>query len=214
MQDKVSNGLRVIIMCKAPVAGFVKTRLCTDYSAEEAAEIHQAMAKTVIERANRLFSDVWIASDDIEHPFFNEFTLNRVSQCNGDLGDRMTCLLIQAFSEGAESVLFLGTDSPHMPESRLLKVAELLSESNVVIGPVEDGGYDLIAMDKPYTDLFKDIGWSSEDVLKETLQRAEALEVSMELLEMSFDLDTPASLERALPMWRPPLHSPEKCPKN
>ncbi|MES0371912.1 MAG: TIGR04282 family arsenosugar biosynthesis glycosyltransferase [Mariprofundaceae bacterium] len=203
MQDKADNSLRVIIMCKAPVPGLVKTRLCPDYSAEEAAGIHQAMARTVINRAGRLFSDVWIASDDIEHPFFDEFTLNRVSQSDGDLGDRMTCLLKQAFADGAGSVLFLGTDSPHMSELRLLKAVELLQKVDVVVGPVEDGGYDLIAMNHSYAELFRDIRWSSEEVLKETMQRAKASEVSMELLEMSFDLDTAESLKRAASVWKP-----------
>lgn len=214
MQDKAGNNLRVIIMCKAPVPGLVKTRLCPDYSSEEAAEVHRAMARTVIERASRLFSDVWIASDDIEHPFFNEFTLNRVPQSDGNLGDRMTHLLKQAFTDGAGSVLFLGADSPHMPESRLHKVVELLPEFDTVIGPVDDGGYDLIAMNHPYTDLFKDIRWSSEDVLKETVQRAERSEIRVKLLDMSFDLDTAESIKRAASMWRPPLHPPGKYPEN
>lgn len=214
MQDKADESLRVIIMCKAPVPGSVKTRLCPDYSAEEAAEIHQAMARTVIERASRLFSDVWIASDDIEHPFFNEFTLSRVSQSSGDLGDRMTHLLKWAFADGAGSILFLGTDSPHMHESRLLKVVELLPKFDAVIGPVEDGGYDLIAMNHPYAELFKDIRWSSKYVLKETRERAEASGISMELLDMSFDLDTTESLIRAASMWHPPLHPPGKYPGN
>ncbi|MES0372580.1 MAG: TIGR04282 family arsenosugar biosynthesis glycosyltransferase [Mariprofundaceae bacterium] len=214
MPDKKNDSLRVIIMCKAPVPGFVKTRLCPDYSPEEAVEIHQAMARTVIERATRLFSDVCIASDDVEHPFFNEFSLNRTAQGDGNLGDRMSYLLQKAFADGVGSVLFLGTDSPHMTDLRLIKAIELLSDCDAVIGPVEDGGYDLIAMNSPCTELFKDIRWSSEDVSKETIQRAEASKIRMELLDTSFDLDTAESLKRAAPMWRPPLHLPGKHPEN
>ena len=101
-----------------------------------------------------------------------------------------------------------------MPDSRLLKAIELLPKSDAVIGPVEDGGYDLIAMNNPYTELFKNIRWSSADVLKETRQRGEALEINIELLEMSFDLDSAESLVRVAPMWHPPLHSPGKYPEN
>ncbi len=214
MQGKVNDGPHVIIMCKAPVPGFVKTRLCSGYSAKEAAEIHQAMATTVIERANRIFSHVSIASDDIEHPFFKTFTLNMISQSEGDLGARMTHLLLQAFADREGPVLFLGTDSPHMSESRLHQVIERLPECDVVIGPVEDGGYDLIAMNQPYIEVFQDIQWSSEHVLKETMKRAKTSGIKIEQLDLSYDLDTPESLKRVAPIWHPPVLLPEKDSEN
>jgi rSAM/selenodomain-associated transferase 1 len=208
MNDRVGSGVHVIIMCKAPVPGFVKTRLSPPYSADEAAVIHRAMAETVIRRASKLFSNVCIASDDVEHPFFNQFQLDKASQGDGDLGARMTRLMVQAFADGAESVLFLGTDSPHMAEPRLLQAVELLSQFDMVAGPVEDGGYDLIAMNKPYVELFEAIEWGSEHVLSETMKRAEVLGVTVGQLEVSFDLDTAESLERAAAIWLSPVPSP------
>ncbi len=201
-------------MCKAPVAGRVKTRLTPPYSAQEAAEIHKAMAESVIQRASKMFSNVWVASDDISHPFFEQFDLKLIDQGEGDLGDRMSYLLQTAFRDGADSLLFLGTDSPHMPDSRLQHAAALLGHCDVVIGPVEDGGYDLIAMNKPYPELFSRIRWSSKHVLQETLQHVEQLHLKLGLLDMSYDLDTPESLQRAAPVWSAPISLPEKYRKN
>jgi len=206
--------MRVIIMCKAPVAGRVKTRLTTVFTPEEAALIHQSMAETVIRKASALFSDCRIASDDIAHPFFVAFRLKMVAQGEGDLGDRMSRLMQQAFSDGAGSVLFLGTDSPHMLDSRLRRAATLLDNYDVVIGPVEDGGYDLIAMKRPATELFDDIRWSSEHVLQETIRHAEGLGLRLKLLDMSFDLDRPESLQRAAPEWSAPVFMPKRDPEN
>lgn len=185
------------------MAGRVKTRLIPIYSAEEACEIHKAMAETVIRRASAISPKCYIASDDVLHPFFEQFDLPVIAQGGGDLGARMSRLMVHAFDDGAEAVLFLGTDSPHMPESRLNRAIEILNVFDVVVGPVEDGGYDLIAMKRPVAELFEGVHWGSEHVLAETLQRAEAAGVSIGQLDVSFDLDTPESLERAKPLWSP-----------
>jgi rSAM/selenodomain-associated transferase 1 len=206
--------MRVIIMCKAPVAGRVKTRFTPVFTPEDAARLHRSMAEAVICNTSALFSDTWIASDDISDPFFGQFKLKLIDQGEGDLGDRMSRLMRMAFRDGADSLLFLGTDSPHMPDSRLQSAAEFLGRNDVVIGPVEDGGYDLIAMNRPHPELFSRIRWSSEHVLQETLQHVEQLHLKLKLLDISYDLDTPESLQRAAPVWDAPTLLPEKYQKN
>ncbi|MDQ6969039.1 MAG: TIGR04282 family arsenosugar biosynthesis glycosyltransferase [Mariprofundus sp.] len=189
-------GIRVIIMCKAPTAGQVKTRLMPHYSAEQAAALHMAMATTVIERAKRLFDDVVIAADDCTHPFFSSFTVPLQPQGEGDLGDRMQRLVQRAFADGVDGVMLLGTDSPHMTDTRLLSAASSLQQHDVVIGPVEDGGYDLIAMSRPLP-VFEAVAWSSDQVLQQTVSHIDSLGLSSQQMEMSFDVDFPADIERA-----------------
>jgi len=188
--------MRVIIMCKAPVAGCVKTRLMSHYSAEQAAALHRAMATTVIERAKRLFDDVVIAADDCGHPFFSPFSLPLLSQGEGDLGERMHRQMQLAFADGVSAIMVLGTDSPHMPDSRLLKAAEQLHYHDVILGPVEDGGYDLIAMSEPLP-VFDAVAWSSDQVLEQTKLNIEQLALTSWQLDMAFDVDFPADIERA-----------------
>lgn len=189
--------VRLVIMCKAPVAGCVKTRLMPEYSPRQAAGIHQAMAATVIHRAMRLFDDVVIAADQPEHPFFSHFDCPVRPQGEGDLGERMARQMLAAFHDDVESVLLLGTDSPHMPDERLRLAVEKLSMVDVVLGPVEDGGYDLIAMKQPWP-LFKAIQWSTSRVLRQSLDQIRKLGLSVSLLESGFDVDRAVDLKRAV----------------
>ena len=189
--------VRIIIMCKAPVAGGVKTRLMSSYSAEQAAELHMAMATTVIERAKRLFDDVVIAADNCRHPFFRNFDLPLRSQGEGDLGQRMQKQILDAFVEGVSGVVLLGTDSPHMDDERLLEAAEGLHTNDIVLGPVEDGGYDLLAIAKPWP-LFEGVVWSSGQVLEQTLHNIHQQGLSESLMPVSFDVDHPEDIDRAI----------------
>ncbi|PCI43291.1 MAG: hypothetical protein COB41_07455 [Proteobacteria bacterium] len=195
----------VIIMCKAPVEGKVKTRLMAKYTAAEAMAWHQAMATTVIERAKGLFQDVWLAVDDVQHSFFTPFKLPLYAQGEGDLGERMAHILEQAAQGGFEKTLFLGTDSPHMLDKRLLQARAALDDYDVVLGAVEDGGYDLIAMNHAYPSLFSGIAWSSEHVLQKSVDTAQKQGLNYLILEESFDVDTPDMLYRAQQLgWQAP----------
>jgi len=188
----------VIIMCKAPIEGKVKTRLMSKYTAAEATAWHKAMASTVIDRAKRLFQYVWLAADDVQHPFFSPFKLPVYAQGEGGLGARMGCLMEQASQNEFRKILFLGTDSPHIPDGRLLQASAALDDYDVVLGAVEDGGYDLIAMNHAYPALFSGISWGSEHVLKQSLAIVQKQGLSYLVLEESFDVDTPDMLDRAI----------------
>jgi len=196
--------MRLVVMCKAPVAGRVKTRLMPQYSAEAAADLHASMARTVVARARGLFEEVVVAADDPAHPFFDTLDVAVAWQGEGSLGERMAGLLLQASSEGAEHVMFVGTDSPHMPATRLAEAADLLASHDVVFGPVEDGGYDLVAVAGNYPQLFEGIDWGTSAVLRQSLLRAESLGLVVGLLALSFDVDSADDLKRAMASgWKP-----------
>ncbi|PCI03538.1 MAG: hypothetical protein COB79_00750 [Zetaproteobacteria bacterium] len=195
--------MRVIILSKAPVAGKVKTRLMPEYSAQEAANLQQKMTTAVLRKVLSRFDDVWLAVDDLKHPFFQllqrDFAFDLRHQGDGDLGNRLERLLRASFDDDSEPVMFLGTDSPHIGVSRYEEALPALSRHDIVIGAVEDGGYDLIAMSSCQSSLFRGIPWSSGSVLEETLRKINKLKLSVHVLETSFDLDRPQDLERAPP---------------
>lgn len=195
--------IRAVILCKAPVPGNVKTRLFSEFSPEQAAGIHAAMARTTIRKVARVFPQACLAADDPEHPFFSAFDMKIIAQGEGDLGERLSRLLLRLFQRGCDGILFLGTDSPHMPESRLRQAREALRRMDLVIGPVEDGGYDLIGLKGMYPNLFEDIDWGSSRVLEQTLERAKTSDLKRLCLDIGFDVDDPADLERACQAgWR------------
>lgn len=189
----------LMVMCKAPVEGQVKTRLMTKYSAKEAMQWHQSMARTVIERAQRLFTKVVIAVDDMTHPFFTSFELPLLAQGEGELGERMSQVMLKSCGKN-EAIIFLGTDSPHMPDERLIQAREALQRYDVVLGAVEDGGYDLIAMRQPYPEMLQGIDWGTDQVLQQSVNIAERCGLSCHVLDVSFDVDTPDMLVRAIQM--------------
>jgi len=190
--------IRPIIFCKAPVTGRVKTRLQSDFTPEQAANIHAAMAMRVISRAEVLFPHAWIAADDPSHPFFRQFDIPVYPQGEGDLGIRMGRLAERAVAYGARGILLLGTDSPHMSVARLHCALRLLHQYDVVLGPVEDGGYDLLAMRGYEKGLFQHISWGTSTVLNETMNRASELGLSSRCLSMGFDVDMPDDFARML----------------
>ena len=195
--------MRVIILSKAPVNGRVKTRLIPQYTAEQAANLHRQMTYAVLTKVCGMFDDVWLAADDIHHSFFKElqikFNCELRSQSQGDLGSRLRALSTASFAVDDKSVMFLGTDSPHVQVCRYQEAASALQTHNVVIGPVEDGGYDLIGTSQDYPDIFDCIDWGSSAVFDETVNKTNELELSLKALDLSFDLDRAEDIERAPP---------------
>ncbi|WP_038248197.1 TIGR04282 family arsenosugar biosynthesis glycosyltransferase [Ghiorsea bivora] len=195
--------MRVIVLAKAPVAGKVKTRLMPQYNAEQAAALHKQMTEAVITKVCSMFDDVWLAVDNIKHPFFTDlkqrFGFELHHQNHGDLGMRMRHLTAYSFATDDEPIMFLGTDSPHVNISRYQQVKRALTDHDIVLGPVDDGGYDLIAMHTYFPEVFDNITWGTDSVFSETIININNLDLIVKVLDTSFDLDHAEDLQRAPP---------------
>jgi len=185
---------QIIIMAKAPLLGGVKSRLMTVYTAAEARAWHERMCYAVIQQAQTLFQDVRIATDDVGHPFWQSFSCPLINQGRGDLGERLQRMVTHPDSR--LPLLFLGTDSPHMADARLIAAADALQQHDMVIGPVEDGGYNLIGLSCIIPHLFEATDWGTSSVCQQTRQQAAGYSIAM--LDEAFDIDTPQDLQRAL----------------
>ncbi len=113
-----------------------------------------------------------------------------------DIGECLCEATGRLFDSGFSRVLALNADSPHLPAARLERALACLENTDVVIGPSDDGGYYLIGLRRPCPGLFSGIAWSSAQVREQTLARADALSCSTALLEPWYDVDTPADLDR------------------
>jgi len=193
--------MRTIILTKAPVEGHVKTRLTPVFTAKEATSIHIKMIETVLTNVCNLFDDVWLAADNINHPYFKDitkrFNVMIKEQGSGDLGVRLRRLQKLSFDQDESPIMFLGTDSPHAPKARYTETLVNIKTQDVVIGPVEDGGYDLIAMRSFYPGIFENISWGTEFVYSQTVNYINTLGLSVHELNTSFDLDRPEDIQRA-----------------
>ncbi len=82
--------------------------------------------------------------------------------------------------------------------SIIQQALQLLADHDVVFGPSEDGGYYLVGLEKLYPQLFKDIAWSTPEVLPQSLAKAGAQDLRVALLPEWYDVDTEAGLRRLL----------------
>ncbi len=179
------------------MAGKVKTRLMPTYNAMQAAWWYEQMLDSVLRQAQRLFDHVWLAVDDIHHPFFQHTTLPLLPQGDGDLGVRLQRVISTLTERDWLPTIVIGADSPHMQDARLLATARALQEVDVVIGPVEDGGYNVIAMRQPQPCLFEAISWGGGQVREQTMQRIEQQSLRCHVLPVDYDVDTADDLARA-----------------
>lgn len=95
----------------------------------------------------------------------------------------------------AERVLIIGSDCPGISAGYLRTAFIELEGSDVVLGPAEDGGYQLLGVRRIDEALFRDINWGSDRVLAQTRRRIEELGWSCTLLDPLRDVDRPEDLE-------------------
>jgi glycosyltransferase A (GT-A) superfamily protein (DUF2064 family) len=93
--------------------------------------------------------------------------------------------------------MVVGTDCPGLtPEHLRAATRALVDGVDVVIVPVDDGGYGLIGMRRPQPALFDGMTWSTSSVMAETRRRLTQLGLSWREPVRLWDVDVPADLER------------------
>jgi len=194
------NG-KIIIFCKAPVPGEVKTRLIPALGAQGAATLQATLLhrtlKTAIATEIPCELYCWPNAD---HPAFAPFRKRYAIPCHdqhgADLGERMANAISRALAS-ADAVLLIGSDCPGIYATYLrAAMITLASGSDAVLGSTVDGGYCLIGLNKPVPGLFSDIPWGSSQVLAMTRNKLAERNMSWNELPPLNDLDTPADLAR------------------
>ena len=184
---------RLAIFARAPVRGRVKTRLARVLGDDVAlAAYERLLSQTLVGLApgrGRFQPEIWLEGTAAEARFqgFDVFP-----QPKGDLGLRMAA----AFEAGVTALV--GTDIPALTVDYVDRGLAALDEVDLVIGPVEDGGYCLIAMNAPHAELFRGVPWSTPRVLAATLDAARRLNLTVRLLEALWDVDDESDFDR----WR------------
>ena len=193
---------RIVVFAREPVLGQVKTRLEPVLGEAGCLALYRSMLGrilTTVRQASLAPLALWVSSN-VSHEFFLSYC-NKTDihlQIGQDLGQRMVraareCLAV----EGVDSLLIIGSDCPAMDAKYLAAALEALQVGNeVVIGPARDGGYVLIGLNSPHEQVFKDIEWGTERVLKQTLARVTAAKLPCHLLESLWDVDTPEDLKK------------------
>jgi uncharacterized protein len=113
-----------------------------------------------------------------------------IPQRPGDLGQRLSGFLEEQLETGAESVVFLGADSPTLPLEYIEDTFTRLETADVVLGPATDGGYYLVGCARRVPPIFEGITWGGSTVLAETVARLANPAWRLALLPPWYDVDT------------------------
>jgi len=196
----------LVIFAKAPIPGHVKTRLSPPLTPDEAATLHGSFVLDTLERTKaavgrlKLSMDRYLAcAPSSSHVFFKIMEerqgVKLIDQVGDDLGARMHQAVEAMFSRGYRRTLLLGTDVPTVPLEHFKQALTLLDSHELVLGPALDGGYYLIGMNRTIPELFTNMPWSTDQVLRLTQDRAAQLGLKTALLQPWRDVDTLADLE-------------------
>jgi uncharacterized protein len=190
----------IIVFAKEPLAGRVKTRLCPPLTPDEAARLYEAFIADTLDMALAIKTcSVTLAyTPEDARGYFEVLADGRkitlTAQRGADLGDRMRAALGDAFSGGAGRAVLIGTDIPTLHSNVIREAFRRLERFDAAFAPTNDGGYCLVALNKPCDALFTGIKWSTATVLDDTLTRAKEAGLSVLLLPEQHDVDTPEEL--------------------
>ena len=182
------------IFAKPPRPGLVKTRLGAEIGADKAARIYRYCLEHTLAVAqdSNLDYRVFLSEPGDDDCFQDEvYTLQR----GADLGARMYNALQSLLRDSEHGAILTGSDCIDLTRRHLHEAARALSSHELVLMPAIDGGYALIGCSQPRPELFSGIDWSTEQVLRQTLDRARALDFRVCLLETVRDIDTLADVE-------------------
>jgi len=193
---------RIIVFSRLPQPGNTKTRMIPALGPDGAADLQRQMTRCTLATVDRT-ADLIDCESEVRHTggtseqMAEVFGSGRryIPQGEGDLGERLHRALAEAFTNGMQQAVCIGSDCPSISHDLLSDALRRLAVHDLVIGPATDGGYYLIGMNQSHTDLFVGIDWGTGSVLAQTLARAESLGLRVHRLAELSDVDEPADLE-------------------
>jgi rSAM/selenodomain-associated transferase 1 len=190
---------RLYIAAKAPWPGFAKTRLGRVIGYTAAVELYRAFLRDLAVRLRDApFPVGWYITPADAWPELAPLVapvgVGRVLvQGDGTWTDRQRTLFHSAASRGDERTVLLASDSPQITSEVVRTAFVQLDRHDLVLGPVEDGGYYLLGM-RGWHDVLQGIPMSTDRVVDDIVERATHLGLSVGLLATTFDVDEASDL--------------------
>ncbi|CAN5522941.1 TIGR04282 family arsenosugar biosynthesis glycosyltransferase [soil metagenome] len=199
----------LLVVARAPIAGFSKTRLGTAIGMDAAALLHRAFLEDI--------SEAFFASDLVLNgiargwaytppsfdfqQFVSTFTLTEVTspatfvcQVGENFGDRLTNLLAWSTAHAFQRTVIMASDSPQLEPSIVGDAFVALVDHDLVIGRVLDGGYYLVGS-RGYTEILSHVPMSTPDAAQALVDEAVKQGLSVAELPRDFDVDVAADLD-------------------
>ena len=198
--------VRIVIIAKAPIAGFAKTRLIPTLGAQRAADLARHMLRYTVANALAAKPDAveLCVTPDVADAAWPPLCLppgiEWSAQGEGDLGLRMA-RAAKRCADRNESILLIGTDCPALTVEVLRSAAAALNDHDAAMVPTFDGGYALLGLKRFDSALFSDIPWSTDQVAAMSLDRIKTLGWRVQALATQHDIDEPADLQWLPSSW-------------
>jgi rSAM/selenodomain-associated transferase 1 len=187
------------VAARAPRPGFAKTRLGQTIGHEQANALYAAFVQDLAARlADLPFpvgwyvtpEDAWDALGRLVHPRPGPGTRPGpiLVQGPGDWATRQQALFAGAAERGEQRTILIASDSPQVTLDPIREAFALLERHDLVLGPVEDGGYYLVGMRGNWP-VLGGVRMSTGTVLDEIVGRAERLGLSVAFVAPTFDVD-------------------------
>ena len=179
----------VIVFVKNIKLGTVKTRLAKTIGDYGAFEVYSELVKITEKATAELDVDkrIYFSSAVVDSKWPKEF---KAVQQGNDLGEKMLNAFRDGFESGYKKIVLIGSDLPDITEKHINNGIKALDKNDVVFGPAEDGGYYLIGLSAMVPEIFTNKPWSQSNLLNETLQELQSLNVSVATLDTLNDIDT------------------------
>ncbi|MEN8812452.1 MAG: TIGR04282 family arsenosugar biosynthesis glycosyltransferase [Candidatus Arcticimaribacter sp.] len=184
----------LLVFCKNPRLGKVKTRLAKTIGDEKALLIYKELLKKTASVLKELEVDIHLYySDEIEeNDLFSVIASQKKKQAGEQLGERMANAFQESFIS-YDKVVIIGTDLWTLETQDIHNAFQALEKQAAVIGPSKDGGYYLLGLNQFFPELFKQKEWGTDKVLSSTL--ADLNHINYHLLKEKNDVDTFSDLE-------------------
>ena len=187
----------LIIMARYPEAGKTKTRLARTLGPEKVAGLYRAFLTDLARRfAGPQYALHWAYTPaEVDYQAFVQTLapeqaqyMHSFPQQGSDFGARLLAAFQWTYDHGYQRTVLIGSDSPQIGHELVAQAETALDDSDVVLGPADDGGYYLIAMRHPH-DVFSDIPMSTDVVARMTVEAAARQNLTTRLLDPLFDID-------------------------
>jgi rSAM/selenodomain-associated transferase 2/rSAM/selenodomain-associated transferase 1 len=196
-------GAAVAVMAKAPVPGQAKTRLVPLLGEAGAARAQRGFILRTLATARHASTGPLTlhcalnAGHRLFHLLAQRHGVVCLPQAEGDLGDRMSAVMVDHFARHRKTpLLIIGTDCPALTPAQLQQAADALQTSDAVLIPAEDGGYVLIGLRRALPDVFQRVAWSTPRVMAQTRERLSAIGARWVELPTLWDVDDPQDWTR------------------
>jgi uncharacterized protein len=200
----------VIVFCKPPVFGKVKTRLATSIGDEKALRVYIALTEAVFQHITEYPVSAYVSNAEGQQSVTEWLGCSVTPQRGESLGDRLINAIQDEFDAGYSHVVVIGSDTIYLDDTHVRSAVEGLVKAPVSFGPTSDGGFYLIGVSNSLgssmgqsprqilQQLFSTVKWSSESVMQTILNNASRMNIQIQLGKHLNDIDTIEDLDYVL----------------